>query len=569
MGSLPGRGVDSTSPVLIGARTDLDGEDVTVNLQDDSSLQNTPDPAESDLVIELAAAPLHIEEGGVSTLTATTKAGATYSQDRTVILSFTGTATKDSDYTITPASVTITAGQTSGTAVIEALADRVAEPAETIIITALHDSRNIGAVTVTIQAEGGSGGSSGAFGVFEDVPAGAWYESALEWMILYQITAGCTPTMFCPEQNLTRQQFVTFLWRAAGRPAAPYLGSEAFGDVREGGYAEESIGWAVANGVTRGCTPGEFGDPDWNFCPTQTTTRGQMATLLYRHVEADYLGAVPAFADVGPDRFYTTSIAWLTDFGVVPGCGPGLFCPDRDATRAEAAVFINGVAIRPHLWGPGNTSLLGGEASPDVTGDDGDEGPDPGGNEGPGPGGNGGDPGPPPRPRPPVTPTVASDGAEIFLDFDQDLDTSAPLPDPSAFAVTIDAPPVAGSVRVRFDPSSAKRAVVTPTGVRFDNARRVVLVMDAPIPAGAQVRVAYTPPTTGGLQYTSSKPVKQFNGQPTLNRPDKPTITLNPGDSQLTVSWTPYDDDNAVTGYQVEYKVSHRHPIHHREPRSR
>ena len=264
VGSLPGARVDSTSPMLVGAWTDLDGKDVTVNLQDDNSLQNIPDPAESDLLIELAVAPLHIEEGGASTLTATTKAGATYPQDRTVTLSFTGTATKDSDYTITSASITITAGQTSGTAMIEALADSVTEPTETIVITARHDSRIISAVTVTIQAEDGSGGSPGAFGVFEDVPAGACYESALEWMILYQITAGCTPTMFCPEQNVTRQQFVTFLWRAAGRPAAPSLGSQAFGDVREGGYAEESIGWAVANGVTKGCTPVSSETPTGN-----------------------------------------------------------------------------------------------------------------------------------------------------------------------------------------------------------------------------------------------------------------------------------------------------------------
>ena len=83
-----------------------------------------------------------------------------------------------------------------------------------------------------------------------------------------------------------------------------------------------------------------------------------MATLVYRHVEADYIGAAPPYTDVEPDKFYTPSIAWLTDFGVVPGCGPTLFCPNRNATRAEAALFINGVAIRPHIWGPGNTSFI-------------------------------------------------------------------------------------------------------------------------------------------------------------------------------------------------------------------
>ena len=83
-----------------------------------------------------------------------------------------------------------------------------------------------------------------------------------------------------------------------------------------------------------------------------------MATLLYRHTEADYIGTVPSHTDIGGNDFYAVSVAWLTDFGVAPGCGPGLFCPDRDATRAEAAVFINGVAIRPHIWGEGNTAFV-------------------------------------------------------------------------------------------------------------------------------------------------------------------------------------------------------------------
>ena len=192
---------------------------------------------------------------------------------------------------------------------------------------------------------------------FDDINPGAWYEQAVTWMVLHDVTSGCASGRFCPGADLTRQQFVTFLWRAAGRPTAPYLGSTAFADVPEGGYAEQSIGWAVANDVTRGCTTGEFGDPDWQFCPTRPVTRGQMAALLYRHVEADYVGAGSSYRDVESDRFYAAAIAWLTDFEVVPGCQSNLFCPNRNATRAEAAVFINGVAIRPQLWGPGNTGF--------------------------------------------------------------------------------------------------------------------------------------------------------------------------------------------------------------------
>ena len=174
------------------------------------------------------------------------------------------------------------------------------------------------------------------------------------WFILHRITWGCAPTLFCPDASLTHQQFVTFLWRAAGQPTPTFRGSGAFADIPEGVYSDKAIGWAVSNGVT----PGEFGASGWRFCPTQPVTRGQMATLLYRHVQADYHGAIPPYTDVQADSFYLPGIAWLSDFQVVVGCGSGQFCPDRHATWAEAALFINGVAIRPHIWGPGNAAFI-------------------------------------------------------------------------------------------------------------------------------------------------------------------------------------------------------------------
>ncbi len=261
------------------------------------------------------------------------------------------------------------------------------EMKNTYTVTVNADDGNLGGtatieVTITVTSgptkppprPGGGGGSGGGGGggfdeggdelpptaseLFEDIDPGVWYEQAVSWMILHDVTSGCTTNLFCPDQNLTRQQFVTFLWRAAGKPTATYQGSEAFTDVAEGIYSDQAIGWAVSNGITMGCTPGPFGDPDWQFCPTQHVTRGQMATLLYRHTEADYLGAAPPYTDVAPDAFYAASITWLTDFQAVPGCGPNLFCPNRNATRSEAALFINAVAIRPHIWGEDNTSFI-------------------------------------------------------------------------------------------------------------------------------------------------------------------------------------------------------------------
>lgn len=225
----------------------------------------------------------------------------------------------------------------------------------------------VGAVPSLPIRSGGGGGGGGDGGEpesppdasesFSDVPDGVWYEQAVSWMARHGITRGCTDTTFCPEHPHTRQQFVTFLWRAASQPEAPYLGSEAFSDVGEGAYSDRAIGWAAANGVTVGCTPGGFGDPGWMFCPDEAVTRAQVAVLLYRYVQADHAADGQTNDDVAVDHFAVDAVGWLTHFDVVPGCAPGLFCPDRDATRAEAAAFIHGVATRPHIWGDNNTAF--------------------------------------------------------------------------------------------------------------------------------------------------------------------------------------------------------------------
>lgn len=49
---------------------------------------------------------------------------------------------------------------------------------------------------------------------FTDVPAGSYYEDAVSWAVGNGITYGTTETTFSPNENCTRAQIVTFLWRA-------------------------------------------------------------------------------------------------------------------------------------------------------------------------------------------------------------------------------------------------------------------------------------------------------------------------------------------------------------------
>jgi len=109
---------------------------------------------------------------------------------------------------------------------------------------------------------------------FVDVPSGVYYEEAVLWAVDKGITKGTDTTHFSPNGICTRAQAVTFLWRAAGSPAAK-SGAMPFTDVKAGSYYETAVLWAVENGITKGTTA-------TTFSPNDNCTRAQIVTFLYR-----------------------------------------------------------------------------------------------------------------------------------------------------------------------------------------------------------------------------------------------------------------------------------------------
>ena len=71
--------------------------------------------------------------------------------------------------------------------------------------------------------------------IFVDVPAGSYYEDAVDWAVENGITQGTDDTHFSPDGICTRAQAVTFLWRAAGSPE-PETRAMPFADVPVGSY---------------------------------------------------------------------------------------------------------------------------------------------------------------------------------------------------------------------------------------------------------------------------------------------------------------------------------------------
>ena len=131
------------------------------------------------------------------------------------------------------------------------------------------------AVTFLWRAAGSPAPKSSAR-PFADVSAGSWYHDAVLWAVEQGITSGTSATTFGPNQQCTRAQIVTFLWRAAGSPAVS--GSPAFSDVAPDAYYAKAVKWAQSNGVTSGIGGGLFGSN--NSC-----TRAQIVTFIWRYME--------------------------------------------------------------------------------------------------------------------------------------------------------------------------------------------------------------------------------------------------------------------------------------------
>lgn len=174
----------------------------------------------------------------------------------------------------------------------------------------------------------GLGGDEG----FRDVAESAYYYDAVEWAVDKGVTEGTGNGYFSPNRACTRGEIVTFLYRAAGRPA-PVSEENPFTDVAPGAYYYDAVLWAVEQGITQGTSA-------TTFSPGATCTRAQAVTFLYRYFSSSATSAVLSFTDVASSTYYYDAVRWAVAGGITQGTGKNTFRPDKTCTRAEIVTFL-------------------------------------------------------------------------------------------------------------------------------------------------------------------------------------------------------------------------------------
>ena len=171
---------------------------------------------------------------------------------------------------------------------------------------------------------------------FTDASSDAWYYSALKFVYQNDIMTGMDATTFGVSVEIPRAQFITMLYRMAGKPAVTY--SAVFPDVKEGAFYTSAVLWANSVGIVKGYQNGNFG-------PSDSVTREQIAVMLYRYASyKNYDVSTTANLLTYPDaarvsKFAVDAMEWAVGSKIISG-SKGYLNPQSNAKRVECAAMI-------------------------------------------------------------------------------------------------------------------------------------------------------------------------------------------------------------------------------------
>lgn len=160
----------------------------------------------------------------------------------------------------------------------------------------------------------------------EDSP----HETDIETLFAQGVTLGCGPSIYCPNDAMTRGQITLFIFRQLGRQpvAVDYY------DDDQGSQYEVATNSVTAAGIGFGCG-------DRQFCPDRPLLREEMAELLARTFSLTP-SSTNWFQDDEGSAF-EAAINALKAADITFGCDPGdetAFCPEDPLTRGQMASFF-------------------------------------------------------------------------------------------------------------------------------------------------------------------------------------------------------------------------------------
>ena len=161
---------------------------------------------------------------------------------------------------------------------------------------------------------------------YQDVPPGAWYYGAVDYVVSQGLLSGSSRSRFSPEQPLTRAMLAQVLFQLAGQPDG---GLTHFVDVPDTAWCYSAVSWAVSRDIMSG-VDGE----------TFTLFRYAKEAGLDTKVRAD----LTPYSDAGQVAGWAReAVEWAVAQGLLAGRSTGstqTLAPLGTVTRAEFSAVL-------------------------------------------------------------------------------------------------------------------------------------------------------------------------------------------------------------------------------------
>ena len=172
---------------------------------------------------------------------------------------------------------------------------------------------------------------------FTDVDPSAAYYSAVKYCYENNIFKGVTDTMFMPNNTITRGQMVTVLWRMNGSPEPK--NANPFGDVAATSPFVKAIAWAAENKLTNGITETTFAPAQAISRQQFLTILYRYAQFMGYDVSVGEDTNILSFEDVGEVGEYAIpAMQWAVGSGVLTA--EKTLTPRAAAPRCNVAEFL-------------------------------------------------------------------------------------------------------------------------------------------------------------------------------------------------------------------------------------
>lgn len=173
---------------------------------------------------------------------------------------------------------------------------------------------------------------------FKDVKPSHWFYNDVKDAFNNGLMNGTSEDTFSPNAPITRGMIVTMLYRLENEPAVS--GKMPFNDVKAGSYYEKAIMWAAANGIVDGYGDGTFAPNDEITREQLATILWRYAQ--YKGYDVSNGADVAGYTDANEIHNYAkAAFKWTCGEGIINGTSETTLSPSGTATRAQAAATFN------------------------------------------------------------------------------------------------------------------------------------------------------------------------------------------------------------------------------------